>query len=109
MMHISFSPSSCKCSIINPFFVPHYLYSTAEFSSWLALVTMTIEVALGGGRRVCFRLRQTEKKRSVTVINVLAETETVASQGPAVTIRVLRSMSAPNQHSVSLAQEREEV
>lgn len=46
---------------------------------------MVIEVALGGGRRACFRRRQTEKERSVTVINVLAETETVHSQGPVVT------------------------
>lgn len=34
--------------------MPHYLYSTAEFASRLALVTMTIDVALDGGRRVCF-------------------------------------------------------
>lgn len=85
------------------------LYGTAEFDLQFGLVTMTMEVALSGGRRVCFRLRQTEKERSVTVINVLAETETVDSQGPVITIRVLRSMPAPNQHSVSLAQEREEV
>lgn len=65
--------------------MPRYLHNTAEFGSRLALVTMVIEVALGGGRRACFRRRQTEKERSVTVINVLAETETVHSQGPVVT------------------------
>lgn len=88
----TFDPlSSFKCSVVKRVFVPHYLYSTAEFGSRLTLVTMTIEVALGRGRRVCFRLRQTEKERSVTVINALAETETVDSQGPIVIIRVLRS------------------
>lgn len=75
--------------------------STAAFGSRLAFVTMTIEVAPGGGRRVCFRLRQTEKERSVTVINVLAETETVNSQGPVVTVRVLRSMPTPLTNTVS--------
>lgn len=89
--------------------VPHYLYSTAGFGSRLALVTMTIEVALGGGRRVCFRLRQTEKERSVTVINALAETETVDSQGPVVIIRVLRSTPVSHTHNISLAQGREDV
>lgn len=54
---------------------------------------MVIEVALGGGRRVCLRLKQ--KERSVTVINVLAETETVNSQSPVVTIRVLKSTPRP--------------
>lgn len=60
-------------------------YSAAEFGSRLALVTMTIEVAPGGHWRVCFRPRQTEKERGVTVINVLAETETANSPGPVVT------------------------
>lgn len=58
------------------------------------MVTMTIEVALAGGRRVCFRLSQTEKERSVTVINAPAETETVDSQGAVVTVRVSRSKHA---------------
>lgn len=89
-------------------FVSRYLDSTAEFGSRSALVTMAIEAALRRGRRVCFRLRQTEKERSVTVINVLAETETVDSQGPVVTIRVSRGTQAPNKHSVSLARERAE-
>lgn len=62
---------------------------------------MTIEVALAGGRRVCFRLSQTEKERSVTVINVLAETETVDSRGPVVTIRVSRSTPVSNTRHLS--------
>lgn len=66
--------------------MPRYLHNTAEFGSRSALVTMVIEVALGGGRRACFRRRQTEKERSVTVINVLAETETVHSRGPVDTL-----------------------
>ena len=84
--HISQNRSGFKCSIVNTFFVPRYLHNTAEFGSRSALVTMVIEVALGGGRRACFRRRQTEKERSVTVINVLAETETVHSRGPVDTL-----------------------
>lgn len=95
MMHVRFTPLSIERSVVNTFFVPHYLCSTTEFGSQLALVTMTIEVALAGGRRVCFRLRQTEKERSVTVINVLAETETVDSQGLLDANKVLRSMMSP--------------
>lgn len=63
---------------------------------WLNLVTMTMEVALGGGRRVCFRLRQTEKERSVTVINVLAESETVISQDPVSTTIPPLTSTPPN-------------
>lgn len=59
---------------------------------------MTIEVALGGRRRVCFRLRQTEKERSVTVINVLAESETVISQDPVFTTTPLLT-STPQNHT----------
>lgn len=81
--------------------MPHYLHGTAEFGWRLAVVTMTIEVALAGGRRVCFRLSQTEKERSVTVINVLAETETVDSRGPVVTIRVSRSTPVSNTRHLS--------
>lgn len=99
--HISSTLSSSKPSFVNVCSVPSYLYNTAEFGSWLALVTMAIETALGGGRRVCLRPRQTEKERSVTVINVLTETETVDSQGPVVSITVLRNMLACNQHAVS--------
>lgn len=58
MMHILFAS---QASTLNIVFVSQYLFSSAEFGLWLALVTMTIEVALGGGRRVCFRPRQTEK------------------------------------------------
>lgn len=36
MMHISFAPSGLKQSIVNTFFVPHYLHSAAEFGSQLA-------------------------------------------------------------------------
>lgn len=66
--------------------------STAELR--LESVTMTIEVALGGRRRVCFRQRQTEKERSVTVINVLAESETAISQDPR-----LQQHPSVNKHS----------
>lgn len=72
--------------------------STAEL--WLESVTMTIEVALGGRRRVRFRRRQTEKERSVTVINVLAESETVISQDPC-----LHQHPSVNKHSTKITQE----
>lgn len=54
-----------------------------------------------GSRRGQEGLFETEKERSVTVINVLAETETVDSQGPVVSITVLRNMLARNQRAVS--------
>lgn len=61
-----------------------------------------------GGRTVFFRLRQTEKERSVTVINVLAETEIVDSWGPVATFHGVKKYSSLRQ-SISLTQEWGEV
>lgn len=91
-------PSGFKCSIINTFLCPTTSTALAELGTQLALVTMATEVALGGGRRLCSSLKQKEKERSVTVINVLAETETVNSQGPVVTVSI-KKHAAPNNTS----------
>lgn len=69
------------------------------------MVTMTIEVALGGGRMVCLRLWQTEKERSVTVINVPAETETVGSQAPVAPSPVLGATPVSHTRGISPAPE----
>lgn len=70
--------------IVKTFWAPCYVHSTGL---WLAVVTMAMKVALGGGWRVYLRPEQTQKESGVTVINVLAETETVV---------VFRSTASPN-------------
>lgn len=65
----------------------HYLHSTAPFGFAVGFGYYDDRSGSQQGKEGLF---QTEKERSVTVINVLAETETVGSSGPVVTVSIER-------------------